>query len=84
MAENNLTQFLSLINQQVESRETLNEHLSKAGALAQIAMGDDFFDQSPLILHHFVWIMSDVIERAKTINEQSLDDLLKQRPIPKF
>lgn len=84
MAESNVTQFSSLINQQVESREALNEYLSKAEALTQISMGDDFLEHSPVILHYYFWILSDIIEHAKTMNENSLDVLLKQKPLPNF
>ena len=41
MAETSLNQLLTLINQQVEFQEALNEQLSKAEALAYIAISSE-------------------------------------------
>lgn len=84
MAEINVTQFLSIINQELESKESLNEYLSKAEALTHIAMGNEFLDHPAEILYSFLWVLSDIIEHARIMNERSLNDLLKQRPLPKF
>lgn len=81
MANDSVAHLISLINQQVQSQESLSEHLHKAEAMAQVALGDGFLDCPESITHHYLWALSDLIERAKIANEQSLDILLKQRPL---
>jgi hypothetical protein len=79
MANSGITQLLSLINQEVDSREALKEHLSKAESLAHIALNDDFLTYPRRILYFYLWVLSDIIEHAKILNEQSLDTLLAQK-----
>jgi hypothetical protein len=81
MASNSVNDLLCLINQQVEFQENLSEHLHKAEAMTHVALGDDFLDCPQLIAHYYIWVLSDIIVKAKMINEQSLDILLKQRPL---
>lgn len=80
MADNRLKELLSLINQQIEFQENINEQLYKAEALTQVALGDNFLDSSKVIAHYYLWILSDIIEQAKIINEKALDVLLKYKP----
>lgn len=79
MATSRITQLLSLINQEVDSREALKEHLSKAESLAHIALNDDFLTHSKTILYFYLWVLSDIIEHAKILNDRSLNTLLEQQ-----
>jgi hypothetical protein len=83
MADYSVNDLLNVINQQIESRETLSDHLWKADALVNVAARcRDFFDYPTLNLHYYLLILSDIIEHAKAANEQSLKILLRQRPSP--
>lgn len=80
MAERSVPELLPLINQQIDFHETLNEYLAKAQALAHVAMSDDFLDYPELIIHYYLWVLSDVVENAKRlsqVNEDSLNFLVK-------
>ena len=82
MAETSLNQLLSLINQQIESQETLNDQLTKVEALAYLAVSSDLLEHPKTIIHYFLWVLSDLIELARLTNEQSLEALLSKRPLP--
>lgn len=77
MADNSLNEILVLINQQLHYQETLNNHLSKAEALAHVALCSDFLDCPKSIIHDYLWILGDTIERAKASNTESLSALFK-------
>ncbi len=79
MADNSLTQLLTLINDQVDSHETLSEYLSKAEALAQVALGDDFFDHPDLTVHYYLWTLSDLLSQARILNEHLINVLMSHR-----
>ncbi len=76
MAEHSITQLLSLINRQLDSQETLNTYLSKAEALMQVAMSDDFLSYPRAATYYYLWAVSDIIEQAQKLNEESLNFLL--------
>jgi hypothetical protein len=78
MAEQSLTHLISLINQQVDAQEKLNEHLAKAEALAQITITTEFLELSESIIYNHLWALSDIISQAKDLNEQSLSILLSR------
>ena len=77
MAEHSITQLLSLINRQLDSQETLNTYLSKAEAVMQVAMSDDFLSYPRATTYYYLWAVSDIVEQAKKLNEESLGLLLK-------
>ena len=82
MAEYSVNYLLNLINAQVKLLENINTCLSKAEALAQVALGDNFLDYPNVSIYNFLWALSDIIEQAKSLNEKSLNTLLKRRPFP--
>jgi len=55
------------------SVEDLNEHLSKASALMQIALHYDFSELPAKTIHDYLWALSDNIQNAYT----SSTDLLQ-------
>jgi len=82
MADNSVTQLLTLINQQIESQEDLSLHLSKAQALTHIAMDDGFLDYPTSVLQCYLWVLSDIIDQTKIISEKIIDSLIKERLKP--
>ena len=80
MAHHSLNEFSALINQQVEFQEILHEYLSKAEALSSVSLGENFLNYPLVTIHSYLWELSDLIEKIKQINEQSLNALLKQMP----
>jgi hypothetical protein len=79
MAENSLTDLVLLINHQTSHQERLSEHLSKAQALLNVALGEDFLNYNKSIINDYLSTLSGLIEQAKMISEQLLDTLLKNR-----
>lgn len=76
MAMPSVNDLLRIINQEIESREILSEHLSKAEALAHITISNDFLNYPVVILYYYLLVLSDVIEDARKLNELSLNSLL--------
>lgn len=81
MAAEILPHLLSLINQQIEAQEDLSDCLSKAEALAQVAVTPGFVELSEPVIYNYLWLLSDIVIQARNLNQQSLSTLLKQRPI---
>jgi hypothetical protein len=76
MANSSLT-YLSVIKQQVKSQETLMEYLSKLTAMLHIALNADSLDSSKSTLHDFLWVLNDLVNKAKETSECILSSLLK-------
>ena len=81
MADKIVTQFVNLINQQIISQEILREHIAKVEALVYVAMSEVFLGYTKSIGYHYLWVIMDIIEMAKVLNEDSLNSLLKSREI---
>lgn len=79
MADTSVTDVFPLINQQIAHLEKLSELVSKAEALAQIALDEHFLSYPPSTLHYYLWALSDIIENAITLNEAALSGLLKTK-----
>lgn len=65
------------INQQLCHKETLASHLSKAEALAEIAMTNDFLDQDETVQRRFLWTIRDLLTDAEQLNEQQISDWME-------
>lgn len=76
-----LTNCISLLNEQGAVLEALLEQHSKALALLETALSTDFLQQSKLIIHDFLWTLSDIVKQAKRLNEDLLN---KQSKITKI
>lgn len=63
----------------IEQQEALFMRLTKAEAMAHMAMNDDFLDYEPSIIHAYLWGLSDMISEAKALSEKSLNVLLKDK-----
>jgi hypothetical protein len=77
MAIYSLAEHASIINQQITVQEDLLERLSKAEALANVALGEDFLNYKPFIIHAYLWALCSIIEEAKVLNQQTLDVVCK-------
>ncbi len=71
MANNSVTQLISLINQHVEEHEAISEHLLKAKALIGVALDADFAGLPKVITHGYLWVLSDLVEQAAKLNEDT-------------
>jgi hypothetical protein len=79
MADNSVNHLHDLINRQIDYQEDLSDCLSKADALAKLALGNDFFECQNEIQQNFLWALNDIIDNAKVINEQTLSLLFERR-----
>jgi hypothetical protein len=76
MADHSVNELLSLINKQTQIQEVLFNCLSKADAIAHVALSDGFLDYKRSIIHAYLWALCDAINEAKNITEEALDHLL--------
>jgi len=58
----NLPQLLDNINQQINFQETLDTQLQHA--LARVSAIADFDQLSPLVIHHYLWTLTEALEQA--------------------
>lgn len=72
MAIDSVNEVLSLINNQIEFHEKIQEILMKAEALSHISTTECFFDCDRAVMHPYLWMLSDLISNAKTISDESL------------
>ena len=77
MTETRVHQLLSLINQQITSRQNLNKYLSKIKALSCVALQDSFLSCPESVQHDYLWTLTDIVDEALELNEQWLSVLLK-------
>ncbi len=81
MAESSVSDFISLINQQIEVQETLSSHLSKIEGLFHIALSDYFLDCSKNIQYEYLHTLSELIYQARKRSEDILNFLLECQQI---
>lgn len=78
MTDKNEIDYISIMKDEISSREILTDHLSKAKAMIHVALSGDFLNFKKLLINDYLWALSDIIERASSMNEDSLNNLLKQ------
>lgn len=76
MAKSSLKQFLS-INHQIELQENLRESLSKAIALMNIALDENFLNYPKLVTELYFWVIFDLLELVRVENQSTLNILKK-------
>ncbi len=54
----------SPVNEPIHGYDAVNEYLSKAIALSQVTLHDDFLGYSRQITHDYLWALSEMIEKA--------------------
>jgi len=77
MNSNALLEYLSFINYQIVSQETLLEYHLKADALLNVLLGSNLPNYSYATIYHYLWQMDDTINQAKKLNENLLNELIK-------
>lgn len=77
----NLNDLLELIDQQKDAGEDVSACLTKAEALINVTLGCDFSDFPEKTIHDYLWALSDIIEKARTLQQASLDSLMKRAPV---
>lgn len=77
MADNSVTDFRSLINQQIHFLESILEYLVKAQVLINVALGENSLTCNDVVTYTYLWVLDDVIDNAKNTNEHSLNVLLR-------
>jgi hypothetical protein len=76
MAKNSLKQFES-IDHQIELQEKLRESLSKAIALMNIALDENFLNYPKLVVELYFWVIFDLLELIRIENRSTLSILKK-------
>ena len=72
MAIDSVNEVLSLINNQIQFHEKIQEILIKAEALSHISTTECFFDCDRPIMHAYLSILSDLISNAKIMSDEAL------------
>jgi len=81
MDPNRLTDYTSLIKHHLASLEVLLEYHAKVEAMVEVILSKDLTDISNEKLHNYLWVVSDLIVKAKELNEKLLDTLEKMVPL---
>ena len=77
MAKHRVPNYVTLLNEQIAVSQLLSEYHDQADALLDVTLKDNFFQKEPLLLHRFFCNVSDLNKKAKKLNDNSLDFLLK-------
>jgi len=77
MAMHSVNDVASLINNQINFHEKIQECLSKASAMAEITLGGDFLDYRHSTINEYLSALFDIIIDTKDLHQQALDILLK-------
>jgi hypothetical protein len=88
MGSVNISYYLPLINDQIESQEQLSHYLTQIKSMFDIALEGDFLFFPKSTIHYYLLVIDDIAARAKNANEQMLADwseiikLIKQSQVP--
>lgn len=75
-----LSEWLSLMEQQLASQEVLLEYHFKLEAMVEMMLAKDLIDYPPAMLHDYLWVVNDLIGKAKELNEDLLDLIIGVMP----
>jgi hypothetical protein len=64
------------MQRQLASQEVLLEYHFKLEAMVEMMLAKDLIDYPPAMLHVYLWAVSDLIAKAKTINTELLNTLI--------
>lgn len=73
----NLSDCVPLLNEQVIVLEGMLELHQKSNALLETALNGDFLQQPLVVIHNFLWVLSDVNQETKRLNEDLLEAILQ-------
>jgi hypothetical protein len=68
-----LSEWPSLMQRQLAVQEVLLEYHFKLEAMVEMILTKDLIDYPPAMLHDYLWVVSDLIDKAKQVNEDLLD-----------
>ena len=77
MAAPIVNEIASLINNQIDTHEQMQDRLLKAEALALIALSPAFYEHGQATVSEYLAAMYDFITESKTLNDAALDGLIK-------
>lgn len=77
MDQNRLPDCLSFIKHKIISQELLLEYHSKVDAMVEMIMSQDLIDYPMEKLHNYLWVISDLVKKAKQLNEELLNAMLR-------
>jgi hypothetical protein len=75
MADISVSDFTSLINEQVNLRENLSTCLSKLQALIVVALDNEFAALPEVTINEYLWAVNDFVSQAIALNSEGLDVL---------
>lgn len=81
MINHDMGDLLLAIKQQMDCQEKLFESLIKIEAMIEIVLARDFNDFSTEKMYAYMWAVSDLIERARMLSEDSLNEGGKILPL---
>jgi hypothetical protein len=77
MVKYSVPNYATLLNEKIAVSQLLSEYRDRAYALLDATLTDNFFQKNPLMLHRFFCNVSDIVKKAKKLNDDLLDALLK-------
>ena len=81
MTDASLNDLLTLINQQLLQYEALSAYLSKAEALAEVALTNGFIEQEEDTQRHYLWAIRDLLTEAYLLNEKLIHIWLRNHHV---
>lgn len=72
----NISDFKSFLNETVVELQLIFEHHGKADSILEVALTGDFAQKPALIIHNFLWALSDIVNQAKNLNENLLNSMV--------
>lgn len=76
MTCNSLNDLYQFINEQSYQREELAIYLRQSVALIKISLSQGFQEQEDDDQHDYLWVISDLLDAAKTQNETEIKELM--------
>lgn len=72
-----LSDYCLAIKDQLSLQEMLLQHIAKVEALVEILLVKDLIDCPRIKLHDYLLVISDLVDSARSINENSIGSLFK-------
>ena len=77
MAQNIVSDYLKLINYLIHTQEILFEYHLKAEAMLEVLLDSNLHHCPKAVLYNYLWALSDIMVKAKNLNEPLLNGLIK-------
>lgn len=75
MDQNKVADYLLLIKLQIASQETLRDYHLQVEAMVEMVLAKDLIDFSTRKLHNYLWALSDLVGKAKSLNQDLIGTL---------